>query len=245
MNNFIDAVILGAIQGLTEFLPVSSSGHLVIAQNLLNINQQGILFEVVLHAATTLAILFYFRKDLIEFIRKDWKLVIIGTIPAVVVGFLFKDLVENLFNSTRVVGFALLFTAAFNYLTDKSHARREAVTKLDSVFIGLMQAFAIVPGISRSGSTIFAGTYSGVKRETAAKFSFLLSIPAVVGANVLEFYSANSFDGVNISYYIVGFITAFLFGIVAIAVVMRLLAEKKFRVFAIYTALVGALVILL
>lgn len=240
--NILQASLLGLIQGLTEFLPVSSSGHLVIAQQLMSsFSQPGVLFDVVLHLATALAILIYFRDQLREIDKNFLILLALGSLPAFLVGFLFSDLVESFFESTLVVAFGLMVTAAMNWATDQTWARRPRVAKIDAFFIGLAQALAIVPGISRSGSTIFAATSLGVDRKEAARFSFLLSIPAILGANIYQLarYGIKPVTGTAV--YLAGFSVAAISGYLAISLVIRFLGEKKFKYFAVY-CLVAALV---
>jgi len=189
--NFLFAAFLGIIQGLTEFLPVSSSGHLVIAQKLIpSFTQPGILFDVILHFGTLFSVLFFFRKKLLSYLNiKYLTILALGTLPAVVVRLLFKSQIETLFHSVRVVGFALLLTGTMNLLTDKIKSKDQRLTTKNSFLVGLAQAVAIIPGISRSGSTIFAGVAKGIDKKKAAEFSFILSIPAILGANILEIFS--------------------------------------------------------
>ena len=244
--NIWQAIILGVLQGLTEFLPVSSSGHLVLVQNFLpNFEQSGITFDTILHAGTMLAILIYFRENILSLNKKTLFLLLIGSIPAGLVGVLFASQIEGLFSNIKLVGLALLITAILNYFTDRFEGRREKLNKLDAIFIGIGQALAIIPGVSRSGSTIFVGTSQGIRRKTAAEFSFLLSVPAVTGANVLQFYSHGLDESFQIGVYSVGCIAAFISGILAISAVMRFLTEKKFKYFAAYCVLVGVLTLVL
>jgi undecaprenyl-diphosphatase len=241
--NIFNALLLGLIQGLTEFLPISSSGHLVIAQSLIDFSQPGVLFDTVLHLATTAAVIVYFRYKILHIKKADIKILIIGMLPAVIVGLFFRSFIEDLFTSTKIVGFALLLTATMNYFTDKAQARRRKINVIDSLVIGAAQAFAIIPGVSRSGSTIFAGTSLGVERSTAAEYSFLLSVPTIIGANVLELYTHGVTDSIPLPQYIIGFIAAFVTGFITIGILMRLLTERRFKFFALYAAIVGILTI--
>ena len=243
--NIFWAFILGTLQGLTEFFPVSSSGHLVIAQALIpNFTQPGVLFDVVLHGGTLFAILIYFRKRIVKISKDDLRLLVIGTIPAVLVGLFFRSEVESLFSDTKVVGMALLVTGIFNYYTDKAKSNKKKNTPSNALVIGLYQAFAIIPGISRSGSTIHAGTKAGLSRKKAAEFSFLLSVPAVLGANVLQFMSYSSTPNINPLLFATGFLSALVFGYLAILWVMKLLEMKQFRIFAYYCFTLGVIVLL-
>lgn len=244
--NLLSSLFLGILQGFTEFLPVSSSGHLVIAQSMLpSFSQPGVLFDVFLHGGTLLATVFYFRKKLFSFSKRYIYFIVIGTIPAVIIGALFQSSIEKLFISTKIVGFALLVTGLMNYLTDKTRSQNKRVSGKSAGLIGLAQAVAIIPGISRSGATIFMGSKLGMKKEKAAEFSFILSIPAILGANFLQLYSHRSLIDQGTLFYIVGFAGAFLAGYLAIDVVIRLLRQGKFIIFAWYTIMLGLLVIFL
>lgn len=240
------AVFLGTVQGLTEFLPVSSSGHLVIAQSFFEgFSQPGVLFDAVLHGGTILAVLWYFKKQLVRLDRRMLTLLFVGSIPAGVAGLLFKDFFESLFSNPGAVGFALLVTGTMNWLVDKrkntTHTRQHTTKEmgiLDSLVVGVFQAIAIIPGISRSGSTIFAGVFRGVKKEDAATFSFLLSIPAVSGAIFLQVVK-NGQGNIDYLPYTVGFITAFIVGYFAIDFLFKVIKEHNFWVFALYCWIVG------
>lgn len=244
--NLIQAGLLGILQGLTEFLPISSSGHLVIAQSVMPVfTQPGILFDVVLHAGTLLAVLLYFKKTLISLDKNYLILLIVGSIPAAFLGLLFADLIEGLFSLTSVVGVALLITSLANYLTDKAKGKKSNLGITQSIFIGVAQAVAIIPGISRSGLTIFTATKMGIERKKAAEFSFLLSIPAIFGASFLQLIKYHADIRVNFAVYLIGFIFSSLVGYIAISIVLKLLLSKKFVYFAVYCGVIGVLTLLL
>ena len=245
--NFLFAAFLGIIQGLTEFLPVSSSGHLVIAQKLIpSFTQPGILFDVILHFGTLFSVLFFFRKKLLSYLNiKYLTLLALGTLPAVVVGLLFKSQIETLFNSVRVVGYALLLTGTMNLLTDKIKSKDQRLTTKNSFLVGLAQAVAIIPGISRSGSTIFAGVVQGIDKKKAAEFSFILSIPAILGANILEIFSHGLGGNFEPLAYFSGFVVSALVGYFSIKVVFSAISSKKFKYFGIYCILLGTIILLL
>lgn len=243
MNN-LSALILGLIQGFSEFLPISSSGHLVIAQSVLGFKQSGVVFDTILHAGTTAAVLWFYRDYLRKIDLKMIILLLIGTIPAGIVGVLFSSQIESLFSSVKIVGFALLVTAVMNYVTDKQSGMREGIDKFDAIIVGIAQSVAIIPGISRSGSTIFAATQMNIDRKSAARFSFLLSIPAIVGANALEIMKHGVGDGTPVSVYVIGFLAAFASGLLAIHFVIELLIGKKFKYFGLYAAIVGVIAII-
>lgn len=244
--NIIQAGFLGILQGLTEFLPVSSSGHLVIAQSIMpDFVQPGVLFDVMLHAGTLLAVLLYFRKTLVSLDRNYLLLIIIGSLPALVIGLLFQDFFEGLFSGTLVVGFALLVTSGVNYLTDKAKKRKFDFNYLDSFLVGIAQAIAIVPGISRSGSTIFAATGLGIDRKKAAEFSFILSMPAIFGASILQLTKYYSDVNGSFTAYFIGFIFASVTGYFAISLVIKTLLSKRFIFFAVYCGAVGLFALLI
>jgi len=246
MTSFIYPVLLGILQGLTEFLPVSSSGHLVLAQSLIpGFSQPGVLFDVILHFGTLLAILIFFAKQIFRISVRYILLIIVGTIPAVIAGYFLQDSIAKIFSSTTLVGVALIITGLVNLLTSLSPRRNRKLNFKNSLLIGLAQAFAIIPGISRSGSTIFTAIKSGLSPKKAARYSFLLSVPAVFGANVLEIYKyikQPSFEAVTRGmwgYYALGFIAALISGVGAIGVVIRLLEKNKFRWFFYYCVIMG------
>jgi len=201
----LKALLLGIIQGATEFLPVSSSGHLVLGSHILGFQEQGIVFDVMLHLGTLVSVLLVFRREIIALIRAPWQwaigqrseeirhflawdiYIIVATLPAVFVGLFLKDRIELLFDSTLAV-YLMLFVTGVMLIVSRSFADGKGrVDGWRALLIGCGQACAIAPGLSRSGTTIFVGMMLGVNRETAARFSFLMSIPAIVGAAVLNF----------------------------------------------------------
>jgi undecaprenyl-diphosphatase len=263
----LDAFILGLLQGFTEFLPVSSSGHLVMGQALLNVRIPGVAFEVAVHVATLLSVLVVFRHRLWALVagavRLDgeaWRyigLLGLGTVPAAVVGLGAKDLLESLFEDPVVVGFALLVTGSFLWTSRSAMARNpQAKPSLRAaVVMGLAQAFAIIPGISRSGATVVAGLWMGVEAEEAAAFSFLLAIPAILGAAVLELpglLGGESAPGGNLSGVggvpagplLLGGLVAALAGILAIWTFVIMLKRRSFHRFGPYCWGVGSLFLL-
>lgn len=252
----IQALILGAVQGLTEFLPVSSSGHLVIFQHLFNISEAPLTFDVLVHLGTLVAVFIAFWDDIVSILKRPFAkltyLIVIGCIPAAVIGFLLAPYFEKAFESLLVVGIGLIITGVVLKVSENL-ANRSLGLKLadetsykDVLFVGLFQAIAIVPGISRSGSTIAAGLLTGMDREFAGRFSFLLSIPVILGAGVFELKDAFS-TGIahaNILPYTIGFITAAIFGYLAIKLVMQLVRGGKLSVFSYYCWAVAGLVLL-
>lgn len=254
--SFFDGVLLGLVQGLTEFLPVSSSGHLVIMQSLLNFRGPALVFDTLLHLGTLSAVLVYFHRDLAIVGRSLWRLasrgerdtytsvalyLVVATIPAAVAGVLFEDLFTEAFNSVLIVGFMLILTGMLLWAAEAWGAGTKELEKLtfrDSVFVGLAQAIAIMPGISRSGATIAAGMFRGVSREAAARFSFLLSIPIILGASGYALLKHGS-DFPAAAVALGGVAAAALSGFVAISLLMKLIREQRLRLFSVYCFIVG------
>lgn len=257
---FFQAILLGIVQGLTEFLPVSSSGHLVLSQEFMGLSHSGLLFEIVVHFSTLLAVLLFFWKDILALRMQQFKVLVIGTIPAVVIGLLFKDLFESLFATPLFVSVALLGTAGLNFWTDRllgkqqsngSEANNQASfpSIRNAVVIGFFQAFAIIPGISRSGSTIAGGMSQGLRKEQAFSFSFILSIPAILGATALQLLDVVEVgESIVIGPLLVGGFAAFISGYLSLKLLKKLVVRARFEIFAWYcvaVAVVSASVLLL
>ena len=247
--SLIQAIILGIVQGLTEFLPISSSGHLVLVQALLGFSEPLVEFDVILHIGTLFAVFFFFYKKIIALRWQELWIIGIGTIPAVLVGFLLKDAIESVFASALSAAVAVLFTAGLNFYTHHLLNRKvETSNEIDSVakistkkalFIGLLQAAAITPGISRSGSTVWAGVFSKLDRQTAFEYSFLLSIPAILGAVVLQLADGISMAAVPLSAILAGLITAFGFGFFSLRLLQFMIRKANFAIFGWYCLIVG------
>lgn len=260
------ALILGTVQGLAEFLPISSSGHLVIFQRLLGVPDIGLAFDTFLHLGSLLAVLAFFRAEIAGLVRGFFLLVarvfgrrgplepferlagliILGSVPAALAGFLLEPFFERLFTSPRVVGYALWVTAGIMWGADRlgrqaGHADRLSWWK--ALVVGSAQAVAIAPGISRSGSTIFAGLATGLSRTEAARFSFLLSIPVILGAGATQIGDLSSAPAMNIGFIVTGMIAAAIFGYLAIAALLQYVNKRGYSLFAYYCALAGLLVI--
>jgi undecaprenyl-diphosphatase len=248
------ALLLGIVQGLTEFLPVSSSGHLIISQELLGGRaQSGLLFEVALHVATLFAIVIFYHKRLTELAigatRMDtgaWRYIgklLVATIPAVVVGLTLKDLIQAQFQIPAVSGVCLLLTGAILWTTRRTIARAHAEEPswIAAFLIGCAQAFAILPGISRSGTTVAVGLALGVRAEKAAEFSFLMGIIAIAGAAVLMLPEIEGASEALLTAIVIGSVAALVSGVAAIWLFIRLLRSQTFHVFSYYTWIVGAL----
>lgn len=250
--NWWEGIFLGVVQGLTEFLPVSSSGHLVVAQAALDVQTPGVFVEVVLHVATLLAVTLVYRARIVALARGalvgdrgSWRfigLLVIATIPAVIVGGLLRDVVERGFESLLVVGIDFLVTGTI--LWSARWARTGAHTEpnaLGAALIGMGQALAILPGISRSGTTVTAAMWLRIDGVRAAEFSFLMAIPAIAGAAVLQLrhLSADALD-VGVVPLGLSFVSALVAGVLAIRLLVRLLTRGAFHRFAPYCWLLGA-----
>lgn len=254
--DILQAIFLGIIQGLTEFIPVSSSGHLVLVRDILGFKDQGLIFDIFLHLATLLAIIIYFRKDIIEIIKNIknasslfWQ-IIIATIPAIIIGFLFNDLIEGFFRHASWTALFMFLTGIYFIIAEKK-AKQQKQTKdikwPDSLWIGISQAIAILPGVSRSGATIATGMFRNLKRTSAAKFSFLLSIIAIFGAATLSalkiFFDGETINGSSLE-IIFGAIFAFLAGFLAIKFLMSFFKKHGLIPFAIYIIALGSIILI-
>jgi undecaprenyl-diphosphatase len=267
----VQAIVLGIIQGLTEFLPVSSSGHLVLFSQLFAVEQSSLVFEVMVHVGTLFAVLVALRTEVLVLLTSVLKLVrspkktrqllredpgcrillaiVVGTLPAVVAALLLKDLIETLFTSTLLVGLMLVVTGTILYWTERYKVQKrgmQAISARDALVIGLGQALAIVPGLSRSGTTIAMGLFRGLDRDSSARFSFLLAIPAILGA--LVFSLDDLLQGTaNLGWGPLGagFLAAGLTGYVAIRFLLDLVKKGRLIWFSYYTWLVGALILVM
>ncbi len=245
----LSVIILAVIQGLTEFLPVSSSGHLALAGMIMKVPEGDMTFEIVVHLGTLMAVLAVYMKDLSELVsglfrRKRESLVlagllIIGSIPAAVAGFLLADSIEKAFNSPVLVSVMLLITGCVLFSTRfVKSGNRNNPTITGSLIVGISQAMALLPGISRSGFTISTGLFAGIRKEKAARFSFMLSIPAIAGAAVLKLGDTGS-SGIDLSLMITGFVISALTGYLALRILLKFLRAGKFSIFAWYCWLLG------
>lgn len=277
---WFEAVLLGLIQGLTEFLPISSSGHLEIGKVLLGVEtQDDLLFTTMVHAATVLSTIVVFRKQIWDLLKgffcglKDWKIakdesgkrylvcndqadyllkIVLSMLPVMVVGLFFKDSVESLFGPIHVVGGALIVTAVLLFFSDyasrsgrksifPANEYRNGISYWQAFAVGLGQAFAVVPGLSRSGTTISTGLICGVKREVMAQFSFLMVLVPILGETFLEVvggdFGASSVGGLAL---VLGFVSAFLSGLFACKVMIALVKKAKLGWFALYCLIAAA-----
>ncbi|RNC87803.1 MAG: undecaprenyl-diphosphate phosphatase [Winogradskyella sp.] len=255
----IDAILLGIIQGLTEFLPVSSSGHLELGKAILGDNsipKESLLFTVVLHFATALSTIVVFRKDIIEIVKGIFKFqwnddlkfiskIAISMLPAVIVGLFFEEQLEALFGGNiLLVGCMLIVTAILLFLADKAKDTRKNVSFSNAFIIGISQAVAMLPGISRSGATISTSVLLGNDKTKAARFSFLMVVPLIFGKIAKDILGGElTYDSANFTVLGVGFLAAFITGIVACTWMISLVKKSKLSYFAIYCIVVGLIAI--
>jgi undecaprenyl-diphosphatase len=273
--NILDAIILGIIQGITEFLPISSTGHLTVAGKLMNLispdkPQEWTAFIAVIQLGTMLAILIYFWKDLVQILISFWKenvskrtgfanqsfqsrtgwYIIVGTLPVVFIGLLFKKAIEGaLTKDLYVIAINLIVFAVILAIAEKVGKRTKTekdISLFDSLFIGIAQAFALIPGASRSGTTITGGLFRGLKREDAARFSFLLSVPAVLASGLLELYqSLDILNGTMWINLIISTITAAISGYIAIDFLLKYLKNHSTYLFIYYRIIAGIIILVL
>jgi undecaprenyl-diphosphatase len=255
----LDAIILGVIQGLTEFLPVSSSGHLELGKAIIGDNsvpEESLLFTVILHFATALSTIVVFRKDVWEILSGLFQFkwneesqfsvkIIISMLPAVFVGLFFEEQLEAFFGGNiRFVGFMLLITAVLLYFADKAKDTNKKVSSATAFIVGISQAIAMLPGISRSGATISTSVLLGVDKSKAARFSFLMAVPLIFGKIAKDLLNGDlTFNGENNVAMGAGFIAAFVAGLAACTWMIKLVRKSKLSYFAIYCLIVGLIAI--
>lgn len=271
MIDWFEALILGVVQGATEYLPVSSSGHLVIFQHLFGLEEPALLFDIVLHVATLLAVLWYYRRDLGELIRQSsaalrglirgdsWSevqaaypafrlgwLILLGTVPTALIGVILQDTFESIFASVGTVGYMLWITGVILLIAHFSPKGNRGIGEMkpsEALLIGFVQGLAIAPGISRSGATIAVALILGIEKETAARYSFLLSVPSIIGALILK--SGDAGNSFSLGVAAVGFISALVTGYFCLALLVQLVKRGKLVWFAPYCFAVGLFAILL
>lgn len=266
------AIILGLVQGLAEFLPISSSGHLALLQHFFGISGDDVLlFTVLLHMGTLVSVFIVYWKDIVALVlelfycigdiikgrgprinanptRKLGFMIIVATIPTAVIGLLFNDTFEGFYSNMIVVGVALLFTGTILWIAERFGKNDKHIDEMKfthAVIVGTMQGIAITPGISRSGSTLFGGLISGLERDFAVKFAFLISIPSILGSFVLEVPDAikSGTDGMSLGPVLVGVAVAALSGLFAIKAMIKIVSGKKLTLFSFYTWALGIAVI--
>ncbi|SET63947.1 Undecaprenyl-diphosphatase [Natronincola peptidivorans] len=268
----LKAIILGIVQGLTEFLPVSSSGHLSVTQMLLNLPEDRILFlTVMLHLGTLISVFFIYASDIYlickEFIlmllevfkgkgiqvnnehRKLGVLIIIATIPTGLMGIFLKDIFVGFYNSSLIIGISLIITGTLLWTAEKIHSGKRSIKQMnwfDAVIVGVFQGLAITPGISRSGATIVGSLFRGFNKELATKFSFLISIPSIGGAVLLEMRDAITYGTGDMTFAVLlaGILASFLSGIFAIRTLINFIKKEKLYYFSYYTWTIGSIIVI-
>ncbi len=243
----INYIILGVLQGLTEFFPVSSSGHLVIVGKILGLAQEGITVSVALHLGTTLALIIFFFRDILGLLRNKKMLfcIIVATAITGIIGVSAKEFFESLFNYPKYVALALIFTGTILLFTRRFfNAKPRQLTVLDAIIFGLVQGLAIVPGISRSGITVSTLLFRKIGWEESFRFSFLASIPVILGASLLEIRHIQVIDTAEIINLSAGFIFSFLSGILTLYLLKEILRKAKFYYFGYYCFSVAAITLI-
>jgi len=264
--NFWQAILLGIIQGVTEFLPVSSSGHLVLAQYALGFEEPQLLFDVAVHFATLFAVAIFFFPILTRLRFKQWLMIAVGTVPAVFIGLFFRDAIEGFFASEVIVSLALLVTAGLNFFADSKLSKEagqarqidqseqtkqtdqkqileniQDLTWIQAIVVGSFQALAVIPGISRSGSTLAGGLSQKLDRQTAFTFSFLLSLPVIAGATLLQVLDVVETGSLSISIpvLVVGGLAAFFSGYASLWIFKKILTTARLELFGWYCLVLG------
>jgi undecaprenyl-diphosphatase len=258
MSDQLAAIILGLVQGLTEFLPVSSTAHLILVSDALKLDPEkfGLSFDVALHLGTALAVLLYFAGTwielLVDVVRGRWRLplaIVVGTVPAAIAGVLWETAVSTTFRSAVFIVIGLLVGSAIFVLAERMSARRrriERVGLIDAVLIGAAQAIALLPGVSRSGITISAGLFRGLERGDSTRFAFLLATPIILGAGAKTLLDARKLSGLTAEMDIVaiGFAVSFFSGLAAVAFMVRYLRTHSLNVFVVYRLLLAVVVVI-
>ena len=269
----VEAIVLGTVQGLTEFLPVSSSGHLVLFQNLFGLKEPELLFDICLHVGTLSAVIIVFYREILDILKALFQfpvrmktaggftrlcetdasirmalLIVVGSIPTAVIGLLFKKITDQLFGSITIVGVMLLVTGTILWFTRNIRGDGRPISKTtlkDALLIGIIQGLAILPGISRSGSTISTALFLGIDRKVAGRYSFLLSIPAIIGALLLGLDSPELHTAIPMGTIIVGSVVSALVGWFALVILLRVVDRGQLHRFAPYCWLVGVVTLVL
>ncbi len=260
--NITDSIILGVVQGITEFLPISSTGHLILMRDFFGIaDTDGLAFDAILHLSTALAIAFFFRVDIARMLQKILRPInfirtggvrllapyIIAGVPVVIVGLLAEGYIESIFRSSTLVAFMLIAGGVLFIVSEKVGDKRPAQTNTVSIkqafFIGLLQVLALIPGMSRSGSTISAGLISGVSRTTSARFTFLMALPLLIGAGAKKFFDISGDASFEYAPLIVASLTSFAVGYISLRWLMRILSKKSLIPFAVYRFVLAGVIL--
>lgn len=258
--SFLEAIFLGFVQAATEFLPVSSSGHLVLFQHLLGLQEPMVAFDVLLHAGTLIAVVAYYRRELGDMIvslfqpsrapegRRLLLLIVFASVPTALIGFGFQDFLESQFQSPAAVGFFWILTAGLLFGASRLTGTMKTLTEMtltDALLIGLFQGMAILPGVSRSGATLVMGMMCGLHPKEAARFSFLIFIPAILGAMVLQLGDLGTVPNAELTPYLAGALMAAVVSYAAIWALLRLLQRRVIQPFAWYCLGVATLTIVM
>lgn len=251
--NLIQAIILGIVQGLTEFLPISSSGHLVLMQKIFGITEPTMIFDTTVHLGTLIAVFAVFKDDILSMLKKPFQkltwLLLVATIPTGIIAILFKDTFEQMFHTGSTLGFEFIATGIILLWSSTLKSGRKGIKEtsyFDAVFVGIMQGAAIMPAISRSGLTISGALFRNLDREFAARFSFLVSIPAILGATVFQVKDIMEIGGgssIGTGALVAGSLAAAFAGYISIKYMLEVLRKGKVKYFAYYVFVIGALVI--
>ena len=253
---YIEGILLGFIQAITEFLPISSSGHLVLSQKLLGIESTDLIIEIILHLGTLLSIIIFFWDDLktlaVKSIFKKDKSsqifiakILIATIPASIIGILFKDSLTQIFDSLLYVSFFFIITGICLFLTRFSKNKITEISFVFALIIGLSQVLALLPGISRSGITIATALLLGIKSEDAARFSFFMAIPVLAGAGLLQVNDLINVGNYSLLQLFFGFMSSMIFGLIAIKILFRIVYNNYFWIFSFYCWFIGIVTFLI
>jgi undecaprenyl-diphosphatase len=244
MVEYLHALILAIVQGITEWLPISSSGHLALLQHLFGISPP-LFFDISLHFGTLISVAVFFWRDILELVRRLDLVayIILASIPTAIIGLALKDFFATFFSEITLVGISLLITGTFLYLT-KFAKQSKALDSKSALIIGVAQGFAVAPGISRAGATIGAGMLLGMEKEKAARFSFLLSMPAILGATMIEAKDI-VLESIDLGPIIVGITVAAIVGYISIGFLLNIIRKGNFSMFSYYCFALGAIVIIL
>jgi undecaprenyl-diphosphatase len=250
VEEIIKAVVLGIVQGFTEFLPISSSGHLLLFRKMFGLAEAGLLLDTMLHVGTLVAVVAVFWRDILEMIKRPFShltlLVIMGTIPTGIIGLAFKDTFEHLATTGVFLGWSFLATGLILWLADslKERGLKEIsdVSFKNAFLVGTLQGVAIIPGVSRSGLTISGSLFQGIEKETAARFSFLLSLPAIMGAALVQSVDLfkGNIEGIGMGALLIGTLVAAVCGYIAVRWMLEIIKNKSLKIFSYYLWIVGA-----
>lgn len=258
--DILSAIILGLTEGLTEFIPVSSSGHLILIRDLVSIQDGGLAFDAVLQLSASLAIFVFFWRDILNILRTVWSMliqgnvdnasrttvwaIILGTIPAVVFGLLLENFMETIFRNKDLVAIMLILGSVLFYFADRVSISTQPLTIKKGFILGIFQSLALVPGVSRSGATISGGLFLGLSRVEAVRFSFLLSLPVIFGAGLKKILEINLGD-ISINTLIVGSLVSFISALFAIGFLIKYLRNHNFNIFIVYRVALALIILLI